>query len=101
MCDFLRLVQALNVLHQEGGCPFEPLDLPANTRHLDIYHAQIRHVDKSWQTQTLGHVRTMDGIEMAAIMLGTTPEALADRRCCWGSSTPTLRCSWTCRWPRG
>lgn len=79
MCDFLRLVQGLNVIHQEGGCPFEPLDLPANTRHLDIYHAQIRLLDKSWQTQTLGHTRTMDGIEMAAIMLGITPEALRER----------------------
>ncbi len=78
MCDYIRLIQTLNVLHQEGGGPFEPLDLPANTRHLDIYHAQIRLTDKSWQTQTLGHARTMDGIEMAAIMLGTTPEGLAD-----------------------
>ena len=79
MVDFLRLVQALNVIHQEGGGPFEPLDLPANTRHLDIYHAQIRYLDKSWQTQTLGLARTMDGIEMAAIMLGTSPEGLRDR----------------------
>lgn len=79
MCDFLRLVQGLNVLHQEGGGPFEPMDLPAATRHLDIYHAQIRLLDKSWQTQTLGRARTMDGIEMAAIMLGTTPEALVGR----------------------
>ena len=79
MTDFLRLVQALNVIQQEGGCPFEPLDLPAHTRHLDIYHAQIRHLDKSWQTQTLGRARTMDGIEMAAIMLGIAPGALADR----------------------
>ena len=76
MVDFLRLIQSLNVIHQEGGGPFEPLDLPANTRHLDIYHAQIRHLDKSWQTQTLGHARTMDGIEMAAIMLGRAPDAL-------------------------
>lgn len=79
MCDYMRLLQALNVIHQEGGGPFEPLDLPANTRHLDIFHAQIRLVDKSWQTQTLGRARTMDGIEMAAIMLGTTPEGLCDR----------------------
>ncbi len=76
MCDFLKLVQSLNVLHQEGGGPFEPLDLPANTRHLDIYLAQITQLDKSWQTQTLGHARTMDGIEMAALMLGKTPETL-------------------------
>ena len=79
MCDYMRLIQALNVLHQEGGGPFEPMDLPANTRHLDIFHAQIRLCDKSWQTQTLGHARTMDGIEMAAIMLGTTPDGLKTR----------------------
>lgn len=78
MCDFLKLVQVLNVIHQEGGCPFEPMDLPANTRHLDIYRAQITILDKSWQTQTLGHARTMDGIEMAAIAFGTTPQAMRD-----------------------
>lgn len=78
MCDYMRLIQTLNVIHQEGGGPFEPLDLPANTRHLDIYHAQIRLMDKSWQTQTLGLARTMDGIEMAAIMLGRTVEGLRD-----------------------
>ncbi len=79
MCDYIKLVQSLNVLHQEGGGPFEPLDLPANTRHLDICLAQIRLLDKSWQTQTLGRARTMDGIEMAALMLGTTAEGLRDR----------------------
>lgn len=79
MQDYIRLIQSLNVLHQEGGGPFEPLDLPANTRHLDIYQAQITLSDKSWQTQTLGHVRTMDGIEMAAIALGTTPDGLKSR----------------------
>ena len=79
MRDYMRLIQGLNVLHQEGGGPFEPLDLPANTRHLDIYQAQITLLDKSWQTQTLGHARSMDGIEMAAIALGTTPEGLKTR----------------------
>ena len=76
MCDYLRLIQSLNVLHQEGGGPFEPLDLPANTRHLDIYLAQITLLDKSWQTQSLGLARTMDGIEMAAISMGISVEAL-------------------------
>ncbi len=79
MCDYLRLQQALNIIHQEGGGPFEPMDLPAHTRHLDIYRAQITLLDKNWQTQSLGHARTMDGIEMAAIALGTTPEGLRDR----------------------
>ncbi|XDA97415.1 trimethylamine methyltransferase family protein [Sulfitobacter sp. LCG007] len=77
MCDYLRLVQCLNVVHQEGGGPFEPLDLPAHTRHLDIYRAQIGLLDKNWQTQTLGRGRTLDGIEMAAISLGRTPADMA------------------------
>jgi trimethylamine--corrinoid protein Co-methyltransferase len=78
MCDYLRLIQDLNVIQQEGGGPFEPLDLPANTRHLDICHAQIRLLDKSWQTQTLGRARCMDGMKMAALAFGTTPEAMVD-----------------------
>ncbi len=76
MCDYLKVIQSLNVIHQEGGCPFEPLDLNANTRHLDIYLAQITCLDKSWQTQTLGTARTMDGIEMAALMLGVPVDRL-------------------------
>lgn len=79
MCDYLRLIQSLNILHQEGGGPFEPLDLPANTRHLDIYKAQITLLDKNWQTQTLGRLRTMDGLELAAMALGSTPEGLVTR----------------------
>jgi len=79
MCDFLRLVQSVNIIHQEGGGPFEPLDLPAHTRHLDIYLAQITLLDKNWQTQTLGHLRTMDGLHMAALSLGTTLEGLIGR----------------------
>ena len=44
LCRNVRLSQAgavLNILHQEGGGPFEPLDLPADTRHLDLYYAEI------------------------------------------------------------
>ncbi|MCF1709244.1 trimethylamine methyltransferase family protein [Tabrizicola sp. J26] len=78
MCDFLKLVQQINVIHQEGGGPFEPLDLPANTRHLDIYLAQITLLDKNWQTQTLGRLRTMDGLEMGAMALGLTLDGLAE-----------------------
>lgn len=82
MCDYLRLVQSLDILHQEGGGPFEPMDLPANTRHLDIYRAQITLLDKNWQTQTLGRARTLDGLMMGAMALGLSPEALV--------STPAL-----------
>lgn len=78
MCDYLRLIQALNVIHQEGGGPFEPLDLPAETRHLDLHYAEITLLDKNWQPQGLGSERAMDGLEMAAIALGLRREDLVD-----------------------
>jgi len=76
MCDYLRVIQSLDIIHQEGGGPFEPMDLPANTRHLDLYRAQITMLDKSWQTQTLGRARTMDGLVLGALSLGLTMEEL-------------------------
>jgi trimethylamine--corrinoid protein Co-methyltransferase len=79
MCDYLRLVQSLDILHQEGGGPFEPADLPAHTRYLDIYRAQVTLLDKNWQTQTLGRARTLDGIALGAMALGVKPADLVGR----------------------
>ena len=70
MCDFLRLCQSLNVVQQESGGPLEPMDLPAATRHLDLYQAQITLLDKSWNLNALGRGKTMDGIELAALSMG-------------------------------
>lgn len=79
MCDYLRLVQSLNILHQEGGGVFEAMDLPAATRHLDLYLAQHRLLDKNCQAYPLGRERTADAIEMACIALGATREELQER----------------------
>jgi trimethylamine--corrinoid protein Co-methyltransferase len=54
MCDYLRLVQSLNIIHQEGGGPFEAMDLPGETRHLDLYLAQHRLTDKNCQSYAAG-----------------------------------------------
>jgi trimethylamine--corrinoid protein Co-methyltransferase len=77
MCDFIRLVQSLNIIHQEGGGPVEPLDLPAETRHLDLYLAQITLTDKTWQGWALGGDRAEDAIEMNRIALGLTRDEMA------------------------
>lgn len=77
MQDFLRLCQSLNVIQQESGGPLEPMDLPASTRHLDLYLSQATLLDKSWNLNALGTTRTMDGIHMAAIMMGWTLDDLA------------------------
>lgn len=79
VCDFLKLVQSLNIIHQEGGGPFEPLDLPETTRYLDLYYAQLTLMDKNWQPWGLGHARARDAIEMMAITLGCTREEMKDR----------------------
>jgi trimethylamine--corrinoid protein Co-methyltransferase len=76
MCDYIRLVHRVNVIHQEGGCPIEPTDLPAETRHLDFYRAAIALTDKTWQCWALGGYRVEDAIDMAAISLGKTREEL-------------------------
>jgi trimethylamine--corrinoid protein Co-methyltransferase len=79
MCNFIRLVQSLNILHQEGGGPFEAMDLPQESRHLDLHFAQITLTDKNWQPWGLGRDRARDGLEMAALSFGCTREDLIDK----------------------
>lgn len=75
--EFLKIIQSLNIIHQEGGGPFEAMDLPPETRHLDLHLAQIRYLDKHWQAYPLGRERTVDGIDMMCIALQCDRDALA------------------------
>jgi len=84
MCDYMKVVQSLNVIHQEGGGGFEALDRPSATRHLDLYYAETTLLDKNWQPWGLGAECVLDALEMVAISLGTTREALVD--------TPVFSC---------
>ena len=77
VCDFLKLIQSLNIIHQEAGGPFEAMDLPPETRHLDLYLAQMTLLDKNCQAYALGRTRTVDCIEMNCIAMGVTREELA------------------------
>ena len=76
--EYLRVIQSLGVIHQEGGGPFEAMDLPPETRHLDLCHSLIRHLDKNWQGIALGRDRAADCIDMAAIALETDRDGLID-----------------------
>ncbi len=75
--DFLRVVQQLEIVHQEGGGPFEAMDLHPATRHLDLHLSAARLLDKNWQGIGLGRERAHDSIEMAALALGTDRDGLA------------------------
>lgn len=76
MCDYLRLVQSLNIIHQEGGGCFEAMDLPPESRHLDLHLAQLTLMDKNAQGVALGRARIIDGMEMTRIALGLSREEL-------------------------
>jgi trimethylamine---corrinoid protein Co-methyltransferase len=79
MRDYIKLVQSLNVIHQEGGGPIEPTDLPAESRHLDFYEAVLTLTDKSWECWALGGYRVRDAVEMISIAYGI-PRDQMDRQ---------------------
>jgi len=84
-CDFQRLIGALDILHMGGTSPFEPLDLPAETRHLDRYYAAICAYDKVWNASLLGGYRARDALEMACIVHGIGYEDLASQPLVFGN----------------
>ncbi|HWT97703.1 MAG TPA: trimethylamine methyltransferase family protein, partial [Terriglobales bacterium] len=79
MCDYIRLVHSLNIIHQEGGCPVEPTDLPPDSRHLDFYQAALTLTDKTWQCWALGRYRVEDALNMIEIAYGMSREDMAAR----------------------
>jgi trimethylamine---corrinoid protein Co-methyltransferase len=76
-CDLVRLEQSLNALHLIGGQPVASIDLPAETRHLDVYRAFITLSDKVWSPSALGRERIDDGIDMMCLAMGIDRAALA------------------------
>ena len=63
--DYVRLIGALDVIHQEGGGPLEPTDLPVETRHLDQYRVFATELDKTWHCLGTGRVVVDDALEVA------------------------------------
>ncbi|WP_166418300.1 trimethylamine methyltransferase family protein [Cochlodiniinecator piscidefendens] len=77
MRDFVKLSSMLNIFHHEGGAGCEPLELPPESRHLDMMLAQTTLCDKGWQPCWLNSAeRARDCIEMAKIALQTDDEGL-------------------------
>ncbi|HEX3064585.1 MAG TPA: trimethylamine methyltransferase family protein, partial [Dongiaceae bacterium] len=72
-------IHQLNVIHQEGGGPIEPTDLPSETRHLDFYESVLTLTDKSWQCWALGGYRVRDAIAMTAIASGIPQSEIGDK----------------------
>lgn len=71
--DFRALVKlhhAIPHLHHSGGVVCEPVDLPANKRHLDMLYTHIRYSDRPFMGAFIGAERATDAVEMAKIVFG-------------------------------
>ncbi len=77
--DLLRLIQSLEVVHCIGNQPVAPTDLPAESRHLDCYLANLTLTDRVFLSTSIGAGRVRDAVEMAAIAGGVSLAALAER----------------------
>jgi trimethylamine--corrinoid protein Co-methyltransferase len=75
-CDYVRVIGALDIVHQEGGGPLEPTDLPVATRHLDMYRDLATLLDKSWQCLGFGAAVVHDALEIASIARGVDHDDL-------------------------
>ncbi len=75
--DYVSLISALNVIHQEAGGPLEPTDLPVETRHLDMYGYLAATLDKTWHCLGFGSTVVEDALEIVALARGVDRDALA------------------------
>ncbi|MDE2305488.1 MAG: trimethylamine methyltransferase family protein [Gammaproteobacteria bacterium] len=69
-CDFVRLAQYFNVIHVLGNQVCAPVELPANSRHLDTYRANLLYSDRAFHCSAIGAGRALDGVRMMAIARG-------------------------------
>ena len=76
-CDFIRLAHYFNAIHVLGNQVCAPVELPANSRHLDAYRANLLYSDRVYHCSAIGAGRARDGIAMMAIARGISREQMA------------------------
>jgi len=89
---FTRLSQSLNVCHTIGGVSIAPIDMPAETRHLDCYHVFLAETDKVWHCSALGRQRVADAVDMVCIARGLDRDGL--------KASPSIFSTINCNSPR-
>jgi len=68
--NFAKLTQASPWLHSSATGMCEPVDLPVNKRHFDMFLANATHTDKPFFSAVSAPSRSEDCIEMARILFG-------------------------------
>ncbi len=77
-CDLVRLAQHFNAIHLLGNQVVAPIELPANSRHLDTYYANVTLTDMVFHCTAIGRGRALDGVRMMAISRGLTLDEMRD-----------------------
>lgn len=75
-CNFIRLAHHFNAINIIGNQVVAPMELPANSRHLDTYLANLTLSDLTFHCTAIGRGRAMDGINMMAISRGISVEEM-------------------------
>lgn len=65
--NFIRLAHYFNAIHIIGNQVCAPVELPANSRHLNTYYANLTLSDRCYHCTAIGRGRAIDGINMMAI----------------------------------
>jgi len=76
-CDFVRLAQYFNAIHLLGNQVCAPIEMPANSRHLDTYRANLVYSDRIFHCSAIGAGRALDAVQMVAIARGLDLEQIA------------------------
>ncbi len=76
--NFVRLAYVSPGLHHSGGTVCEPVDLPVETRHLEMLEAHLTLSDKACMGSVTAPERAEDSVAMARVVFG---DAFVDEHC--------------------
>ena len=77
--NLIRMAQSLNAIHMLAAPPVEALELPADSRHLDVCAAYATLTDKCWAARPIGRQRIEDAVEIMRIARGITAAEAAEQ----------------------
>ncbi len=93
--DFRTLIKIHHMLpeyHHAGGVICEPVDLPANKRHLDMLASHFRYSDRAVFGALIGAERAQDSVNMAKIVFGDA--FVAENVCLYAVSNSNAPLVW-------
>ena len=66
--NFIKLTMMSPYLHHQGGVIVEPMDLPFQSRHMDIVYAHMRYGDRGFMGASTEAYTAADSIAMSRIL---------------------------------